>query len=69
MAEGMGSAVKTHYEELAALTLELRSLEERWKMNNRMVNSLLDERMKIVSQLYSYGLTLDSDGNVMKTGE
>jgi hypothetical protein len=68
MAEGMGSAV-TIDQELAELKLRLEQSEQRWKMTNRMVNSLLDERMKVVSQLYSYGLTLDSDGNVMKTGE
>jgi hypothetical protein len=68
MAEGMGSAV-TVDQELAELKLRLEQSEQRWKMTNRMVNSLLDERMKVVSQLYSYGLTLDSDGNVMKTGE
>jgi hypothetical protein len=68
MAEGMGSAV-TVDQELAELKLRLEQSEQRWKMTNRMCNSLLDERMKVVSQLYSYGLTLDSDGNVMKTGE
>jgi hypothetical protein len=68
MAEGMGSAV-TVDQELAELKLRLEQSEQRWKMTNRMVNSLLDERMKVVSQLYAYGLTLDSDGNVMKTGE
>jgi hypothetical protein len=56
-------------QEIADLRLRLERSEQRWNMNNRMVNSLLDERMKVVSQLYSHGLTIDSDGNVMKTGE
>ena len=65
----MGSAVKTHYEELAAFTLQLNHLEQRWKMNNQMVKSLQEERMNLVSQLYAFGLYVNAEGKVVKNGE
>lgn len=65
----MEEAVKTHDEEIAELTLRLEQSEQRWKMNNRMCNDLLTERMNIVHQLYAHGLTVDGSGNVVKTGD
>lgn len=65
----MECAVKTHYEELAALTLQLNHLEQRWKMNNQMVKSLQEERMNLVSQLYAFGLYVNAEGKVVKNGE
>lgn len=56
-------------QEIAELKLRLEQSEERWKMSNRMCNSLLNERMNVVHQLYAHGLTIDGDGNVIKTGE
>ena len=61
--------MKTHYEELAALTLQLNHLEQRWKMNNQMVKSLQEERMNLVSQLYAFGLYVNAEGKVVKNGE
>lgn len=49
---------------LAPINLELHLLTQRWEMQRRMINDMLEERQHIIEELRAYGLLLTQNGDI-----